>query len=84
MRTTFAVEPRSFAWQPGFNIKTYNAQHVTPVAWRQVRSSNAIQWCDAVHLTWIIHQQAEQTTLVLIYAGNRFESAAAAAASTLL
>jgi hypothetical protein len=72
MRTTFAVEPRSFAWQPGFNIKTYNAQHVTPVAWRQVRSSNAIQWCDAVHLTWIIHQQAEPNDSSFDLCGHPF------------
>jgi hypothetical protein len=56
MRTTFAVEPRSFAWQPGFNIKNYTAQPAPPVAWRQVRSSNAIKWCEAVHLTWITKQ----------------------------
>jgi hypothetical protein len=36
MRTTFAVEPRSFAWQPGFKIKTYTARPLPPVAWRQV------------------------------------------------
>jgi hypothetical protein len=61
MRTTFAVEPRPFAWQPVFNIKTYTAQPVPPVAWRQVRSSNAIKWCEAVHLTWIIEQPADQS-----------------------
>jgi hypothetical protein len=59
MRTTFAAEPRSFAWQPGFNTKTYTAQPVPPVAWQQVRSSNAVKWCEAVHLTWITKQPVE-------------------------
>jgi hypothetical protein len=54
--TTFTVEPRSFAWQAAFNIKTYIPQPVPAVAWRQVRSSNAITWCEAVHLTWITKQ----------------------------
>jgi hypothetical protein len=56
MRTTFATKSRSFAWQAGFNIKTYIAQPLPPVAWQQVRSSHAVKWCEAVHLTWITKQ----------------------------
>ena len=60
MRTTFAAEPRTFAWQLGFNIKTYAAQPFPPIAWKQVPSSNAVKWCEAVHLTWSMKDEGDR------------------------
>jgi len=54
MRTTFAAAPRPFALQPSFQIKAYTAQPFPPIAWKQVPSSNAVKWCEAVHLTWTV------------------------------
>jgi len=52
MRTTFAVEPRSFDWHYGFNTKPYAAQPFPPIAWQCVPASGPIKWCDGVFLTW--------------------------------
>jgi hypothetical protein len=52
MRTTFAVEPRSFDWHFGFNTKTYVAQPFPPISWQRIPASGAIKWCDGVLLTW--------------------------------
>ncbi|HZP08914.1 hypothetical protein [Methyloceanibacter sp.] len=59
MRTTFAAEPRSCAWQPGLHLKTYSAQPFPAIAWTQVPSSNAVKWCEAVYLTWIVKDESD-------------------------
>jgi hypothetical protein len=58
MRTTSAAEPHSFAWQPGLHLKTYSAQPFPAIAWKQVPSSNAVKWCEAVYLTWIVKDES--------------------------